>query len=85
MARCPSKVIPSPLPVSSNTGFPLLLSAAQESFNIPPDFPAGLLSLGSGQLMGWRNQHAQPRPDLALQCYLSGRAGRTEMTDIILE
>lgn len=45
------------------TDFPLLLSTAQESLKIYPEFP-GPLSLASRQLMGWRNWHAQPWRDL---------------------
>lgn len=34
--------------------------------------------------MGWRNRHAQPWPDLALQRSRSGHVGRTKMIDVIL-
>lgn len=67
-----------------HTGFPLFLSIVQESLNLYPEFPTGPLSLASGQLMGWRNRHAQPWLDLMLQCCSSGPVSHTKVMDVSL-
>lgn len=49
-----------------------------------PELPSGRLSLGSRELMGWRNWCAQPWLDLMLQCHSSGPVSPTKMMDVIL-